>query len=329
MCLLGLGGAGWAAVQVNPRDVPLVAQPQQRFDAGQDVQPIYEGWIRNDDGSFTLHFGYLNRNYREQPSIPIGSNNFFSPETQDRGQPTYFYPRTQHSQFEVRVPATMGTSFGDAVIWTLDHNGSEQKAYGWLQPEWEIDVQTITSNKGMGRGHTQEILYANTAPTVTAEASSTSVRVGQPVTLTASLADDDLPPVLPKRDRPEPLPTLRRPDNLPTIPDNIQWYRRPHPPRNGLSLVWVVYRGPTDAVFNPGGYQRALEEEGSERAPSGRLGATTAAASKSTSLEGDGLTSAVFEATVTFDEPGTYTVRAWATDSMLKIPGDITITVTR
>ena len=96
VCLLGLGGAGWAAVQVNPRDVPLVAQPQQRFDAGQDVQPIYEGWIRNDDGSFTLHFGYLNRNYREQPSIPIGPNNFFSPETQDRGQPTYFYPRTQH-----------------------------------------------------------------------------------------------------------------------------------------------------------------------------------------------------------------------------------------
>ncbi len=32
-----------ARAQVDRRDVPVAAQPQQRFDSGQDVQPIYEG----------------------------------------------------------------------------------------------------------------------------------------------------------------------------------------------------------------------------------------------------------------------------------------------
>ena len=61
--------------QINPRDVPIVAQPQQRFDRGQDVQPIFEGWTRNNDGSYLFHFGYLNRNYREQPSVEVGPDN--------------------------------------------------------------------------------------------------------------------------------------------------------------------------------------------------------------------------------------------------------------
>ena len=39
--------------QIDARDVPLVRQPQQRFDSGQDIQPIYEGWERNDDGTIT------------------------------------------------------------------------------------------------------------------------------------------------------------------------------------------------------------------------------------------------------------------------------------
>ncbi|MEO2005738.1 MAG: hypothetical protein ABGY41_16760, partial [Candidatus Poribacteria bacterium] len=37
--------------------------------------------------------------------VPLGENNFFEPGDPDRGQPTYFYPRTNRYQFEVRVPA--------------------------------------------------------------------------------------------------------------------------------------------------------------------------------------------------------------------------------
>ena len=90
-----------ATAQVNTRDIPMTAQPQQRFNIGQDLQPIYEGWVRNEDGTFTFHMGYLNRNYEEQPYVPVGPNNFFSPGPSDQGQPTYFYPRTQRYQFTV------------------------------------------------------------------------------------------------------------------------------------------------------------------------------------------------------------------------------------
>ena len=330
VCVVVLAATGVANVsaQVNSRDLPIVAQPQQRFDSGQDIQPIYEGWSRNEDDSITLHFGYLNRNYREQPNVPIGASNYFSPGDEDRGQPTYFYPRTQRYQIEVQAEPDMGTSFEDAVVWTVALHGSEQKAYAWLQPEWEIDTLTITQNQGMGRGHDVEVLYGNSAPTLTLDASSTTVTVGQTVTLTAQLADDELPPVLPPRPRRDTLPTLRRPDSLQPIPDNVQWYSRPRPPRNGLAVLWVVHRGPSEADFEPSGYQRAIAEEGEEGRNSPRAGATAAPAQDATSLEGDGLTSAKFETTVSFDEPGSYTLRAWATDSMHKSAGDLVITVT-
>ena len=145
--VLCAGGVTLARAQVDRRDIPIVTQPQQRFDSGQDVQPIFEGWERNDDGSLTFHFGYLNRNYREQPSIPIGLNNHFSPGESDRGQPTYFYPRTHRYQFSVWAPSHMGSAFEDGLVWTVTHNGSEQRAIGWLQPEWEIDEDTIVQRQ--------------------------------------------------------------------------------------------------------------------------------------------------------------------------------------
>ena len=74
----------------------------------QNVQPVFEGWERNPDGSFNMVFGYLNRNYEEQPVIPVGANNFLEPGEADRGQPTHFYPRRQQFVFKVRVPADWG-----------------------------------------------------------------------------------------------------------------------------------------------------------------------------------------------------------------------------
>src|SRR5689334_13163481 len=76
---------------------------QEVFLIGQNVQPVFEGWQRNTDGTFSLFFGYLNRNYQEQPHVPIGPNNSFQPGPADRGQPTYFYPRRQQFVFSVNV----------------------------------------------------------------------------------------------------------------------------------------------------------------------------------------------------------------------------------
>ena len=40
--------------------------PQTQFNTGQDVVPVYEGWERNADGTFTFVFGYFNRNWKEE-----------------------------------------------------------------------------------------------------------------------------------------------------------------------------------------------------------------------------------------------------------------------
>ena len=325
-----IGAESGVIAQINSRDLPVVAQPQQRFDAGQDVQPIFEGWTRVDDGGYLLHFGYLNRNHREQPTIPIGPDNHFSPGDADRGQPTYFYPRTHRYQFAVRAPARMGTSFDDALVWTVRRHGSVQTASGWLQPEWEIDANTITSNSGTGSGHSKAVIYANEAPSIALGPSASSVQVGRPLLLTAILADDELPVELPPRKRREPLPALKRPEGFPATPSNIRRYRKPRPSRNGLSLLWVVYRGPADATFSPSGYQRSvLEKEDVDARVSSRLGVSQSAAREVTMLEGDGWTSATFETTVTFRSPGTYTLRAVASDAISTTVADLMVDVTR
>src|SRR5271168_4122300 len=75
--------------------VPHLAQAQMRFtySKGQSVEPAYEGWMPNEDGSFTLYFGYMNPNWEEQPDIPLGDANNIQPGGPDQGQPTHFYPR--------------------------------------------------------------------------------------------------------------------------------------------------------------------------------------------------------------------------------------------
>ena len=50
------------------RQLPFTTQRS----SGQTVTPAYEGWYRNADGSFTLSFGYYNRNASESVEIPAG-----------------------------------------------------------------------------------------------------------------------------------------------------------------------------------------------------------------------------------------------------------------
>ena len=69
--------------------VPLHAQLPftTQKSSGQSVTPAYEGWYRNADGTFTLSFGYFNRNTTEIIEVPIGAQNFVSPGAQNQGQP--------------------------------------------------------------------------------------------------------------------------------------------------------------------------------------------------------------------------------------------------
>ena len=50
-----------------------------KYNSGQSVQPIFEGWSKEPDGGYTMHFGYMNRNYVEDVVVPVGPENGFEP----------------------------------------------------------------------------------------------------------------------------------------------------------------------------------------------------------------------------------------------------------
>ena len=111
--------------------------------SGQSVTPSFEGWYPNADGTFSLSFGYMNRNYEEKLDIPVGSDNRFAPGVADRGQPTHFLPRRHTGVFTIVVPADFSEK---QLTWTLINGGETTSVPGHLRPEWEITaLEEITS----------------------------------------------------------------------------------------------------------------------------------------------------------------------------------------
>jgi hypothetical protein len=79
------------------------AQTRFAYSSGQSLEPAYEGWMQNPDGSYTLYFGYMNTNWQQDFDIPVGPANHFEPGDPDRGQPTHFYPRRNPFLFTFQV----------------------------------------------------------------------------------------------------------------------------------------------------------------------------------------------------------------------------------
>jgi hypothetical protein len=151
---------------------------------GQSVIPVYSGWSRNADGSFDMHFAYLNRNWVEELEIPIGeNNNMAAPFGPDAGQPTHFYPRNNRWQFKVRVPADFGSK---ELIWTLTSYGQTYRAYGVLKPGYIVDQYSIQHE------FCSDSTHGRTSPTVAVEgAKMRTTKVGVPVQLVAIVKDDN------------------------------------------------------------------------------------------------------------------------------------------
>ena len=106
--------------------------------SGQTVTPVYEGWYRNPDGTYSLSFGYFNRNSQETLDIPVGPDNTVSPGSPNQGQPTFFAPRRHWGVFAVVVPANFGEK--KKVTWTLKNRGETFSISGSLDPLWQIDA---------------------------------------------------------------------------------------------------------------------------------------------------------------------------------------------
>ncbi len=104
---------------------------------GRTVTPAYEGWYQNEDGTYSLSFGYFNRNSDEVIEIPLGPDNLLEPASLLQNQPTRFEEGRHWGTFAVRVPA----DFGDReVTWTLNMKGESLMVPGHMRPDWRIDA---------------------------------------------------------------------------------------------------------------------------------------------------------------------------------------------
>src|ERR1700743_75345 len=130
--LIAMFIAGAAAAMAQSQLVNL------RHWSGQSVAPVYEGYDVNPDGSFNLWFGYMNRNYEEEPDVAVGAENFFEPGAPYRGSPPHFVIRRQKDVFKVVAPK----DFGDQKLtWTVIVHGQTQRVAGTINPVWMIDHQ--------------------------------------------------------------------------------------------------------------------------------------------------------------------------------------------
>ena len=254
---------------------------------GQNVVPVYEGWEPNADGTFTMVFGYFNRNLDEEPFVPVGPNNVFEPGDPDRGQPTHFYPRRQQFMFRVPVSKDWG---GKELVWTLISNGRTEKAYGSLLPIWQIGQVVYEQNRSstLLRSPYDQV---NQPPSVTLlSPPQATVALPEMLTLTVTVTDDGLPAPRPRQGNGG-VAVSAEPEG-PTRQAVVKL-----DPAWKLGVIWVHHRGPGTVTFDP--IRQPIAD--------GRSGKAVTKAS--------------------FSEPGAYVLRAYADDGVLTSSVDVTVMV--
>ncbi len=288
---------------------------------GDMVSAAYEGWWPNEDGTFTLFFGYFNTNWDQEFDIPIGERNYFrlteagglddleyealDPAEADQGQPTHFYPRRNPFLFTLRVPA----DFGDKEwVWTLKSAGQVSRAYGILSPDYRIDPQVMSTEVGGNFGSLDNRLRTNIAPDLDVEgAAHRTVRVGEPVTLVTHANDPDDYPPRSNRRLPQNTEELYRP------PGGVTVQGAP-----GLRMHWAVYRGPASAVsFDPIQLKTWMDSRVYSNSPWSPPFVLPEVPEDNR-----------WEVRAVFDEPGEYTLRAVASDGSQFTYQNVTVTVT-
>jgi hypothetical protein len=186
---------------------------------GQGVYPVYEGWYKNTDGSFTFLLGYFNRNTKEAIDVPIGPNNKVEPGGPGVGQPTHFDPRRGWGVFTIKVPADFGTK---KLVWTINVNGLNASVPMHLDPNWFIEPFEDAASK-------------NRPPALRFERAGRPFLgppVGVSVELTALAGEQLLLPLYASDVKPT--------SNLGT---------RTRPARERLDITWTKFRGPGGVIF--------------------------------------------------------------------------------
>jgi hypothetical protein len=305
-----------------------VASAQTRFtySSGQSVSPAYEGWWPNEDGSFTMFFGYMNSNWLQEFDIPIGPDNNIEPGGPDQGQPTHLFPRRNPFLFTITVPKDFGEK---ELIWTLTANGKTERAYASLKSDYQVDKQVISTEVGGDLGSLRDALRSNIPPDLKVEGEKRrAVKVGEPVTLAAFATDPDNLPARRAGGRGQPAggpPAAAReaPPATPPPPAPNPAYRptsslaaRSGP---GLRLSWIVYRGKADAVtITPDQLKTWMDTRVYSNSPWSPPYVIPEPPPDNK-----------WNAQAIFREPGTYVLRAVASDGSLFTYENVTVNVTQ
>ncbi len=311
--LLALAACG---LVLQTTGLPRVADAQTRFmySSGQSVSPSYEGWWPNEDGSFTMFFGYMNSNWLQEFDVPIGPQNTIEPGGPDQGQPTHFYPRRNPFLFTLRVPADFGSK---ELIWTLTTNGKTERAYASLKSDYQIDKQVISTEVGGDFGSLRDELRTNIPPELRIEGElKRSVKAGEPLTLAAIARD------------PDNIPARRAPAKPPSGdgPSTISAAALYRPPSSivatsgpGLRFSWTVYRGNAAMVaFSPEQMKTWTDTRAYANSPWSPPYTIPAPPPDNT-----------WTVQATFQVPGTYVLRGVASDGSLFTYENVTVTVSR
>jgi hypothetical protein len=282
----------------------------QTYSSGQPVWPAFEGWEKNDDGSFNLVFGYMNDNWEEEPNVPIGAENNIQPGGPDQGQPTHFQPRRNRFMFRIRVPKDFGQK---ELVWTLTTQGKAQKAYGSLRPDLVIENVDIMSEAGaLGAGSSSPELRADKPPVIKLEGAKTrTAKVGQPLAITTVTTDDGIPRARPGSGNAQPAGRGRNPAMFPP-------YRVTVGKTLGLHTSWFVYRGSGKVTFDPDQIKAWEDTRNGANSPWGPYWIPPP-------FPADGKQTVQ----VTFDEPGTYMLCMRADDGALTSDEMVTVNVSR
>ena len=167
--LLVAGGGLWAQ-----QEVPV----QPPHESGQSVTPAFEGWFHNSDGTFSILWGYYNRNMKQELDIPVGAENRIEPGGPDLGQPTHFLPGRQTGVFLITMPKDFNKT--QRLTWTIAANGQSHSIPFWMNPLYEVSPFT-------------DVAVGNKPPTIRFDPSGAAIQgpiglVAKAIARTATLA---------------------------------------------------------------------------------------------------------------------------------------------
>ena len=201
------------------------------------------------------------------------------------------------------------------VVWTLTTQGKTEKAYATLRLDSMVDDVVKASETGaLGAGTSSPEVRSNKPPVVKLEGGThRSVKVGEPLSLVASVIDDGIPKqrsigldqtsAAVRREEAE----GRRVANPMMVPPRQATVGK----RVGLHLSWFVYRGAGKVSFEPAQIKTWEDTRTGAYSPWAPLFTVPP-------LPKDGK----WVARAIFDEPGTYVLRARADDGALTTDED-------